>query len=200
MKLYHGKRTRSFRVVWMLEEMGLPYEIEAIPFPPTGNPVLAEVNALTTLPTLVDGAATMTESAAILEYLGRCYGPTPLAPAPDHPSYGDYLNYLHYGEASLAAPLSQVMFTRWSAPEDQKANWTVGNIEAYYVRRAAHLEGVLTGRPYVAGDAFTAADISCGYALRLAGLAGLTKQYGPVLKAYLAALAERPAYIRASAV
>ena len=200
MKVYHGKRTRSFRVVWMLEELGLDYEVVPMPFPSTGNEELAKVNPLTTVPTLVDGEVVMTESVAMLEYIGRRYGPTPLAPPPSDPSYGDYLNYLHYGEASLVAPFSQIMFTRWMAPDDQKENWTAQHLASYFIRRAAHLETVLEGRPYLAGDAFTAADISCGYGLRLAGLAGLTKQYGPVLKAYIATLAERPAYKRASNV
>ena len=87
--LYHCDGARSFRPLWMLEEMGLPYELKMLPFPPR---VLAKeylaINPLGTIPFMVDGETKMTESSGICYYLGTKYGPTPLVVGLDDPAYG----------------------------------------------------------------------------------------------------------------
>src|SRR5471030_3524689 len=77
--LYHCHAARSFRPLWMLEEMGLPYELKMLPFPPrvSAKEYLA-LNPLGTIPFMIDGETKMTESSGICEYLGRRHGPTPL--------------------------------------------------------------------------------------------------------------------------
>lgn len=199
MKLYHSPRSRSVRVLWMLEEMGLPYELLTLPFPATQNPALLDVNPLGTVPVFFDGDVRLIESNAILEYLGRRHGPTPLVPAVTDPSYPAYLDYLHYGESTLAAPLSHLVRTRFIAPEDQKNNWTVRTIGDVFIHRAKDLARVLEGRPYVAGDAFTAADISVSYALVMGTLLRLGDRYPATLREYLERTTGRDAYQRAAA-
>ena len=87
--LYHCDGARSFRPLWMLEEMGLAYELKMLPFPPR---VLAKdylaINPLGTIPFLIDGDTRMTESSGICHYLGVKYGPTPLMVGPDETGYG----------------------------------------------------------------------------------------------------------------
>src|SRR6478609_10990764 len=100
--LYHCAAARSFRPLWTLEELGLPYDLRMLPFPPR---VLAKeylaLNPLGTIPLLLDGDTRMTESAAISQYLVTRYGPSPLAVEPHEPTYGAFLNFLHFGEATL---------------------------------------------------------------------------------------------------
>ena len=106
--LYHCMAARSFRPLWALEELKLSYDLKMLPFPPR---VLARdylaLNPLGTIPLLIDGDTRMTESAAIVQYLAARYGPTPLAVGIDEPDYGAYLNWLHFGEATLTFPQAQ---------------------------------------------------------------------------------------------
>ena len=79
-KLYHCAVARSIRPLWTLEEMGLPYEVEVMPFPPRFfRPGYLDINPLGTVPAMTDGDVNMTESAAMCQYLVDMYGPTPLA-------------------------------------------------------------------------------------------------------------------------
>ena len=114
--LYHCSNARSFRPLWTLEEMELPYELKMLPFPPRAlaRDYLA-LNPLGTIPLLIDGATRMTESAAICQYLVSRHGPSPLAVGVDEPDYGFYLNWLHFGEATLTFP--QTLVLRYSALE-----------------------------------------------------------------------------------
>src|SRR5258706_5243913 len=93
--LYHCDGARSFRPLWMLEELGLPYELKMLPFPPRvfAKEYLA-LNPLGTIPFMVDGETKMTESSGICHYLGTKYGPTPLIVAPDEPAYRAFLNWM----------------------------------------------------------------------------------------------------------
>ena len=120
--LYHCASARSFRPLWALEELGLPYELKMLPFPPRFlKREYLELNPLGTIPLLIDGDTRMTESAAICQYLVSRYGPTPLAVAVDDPAYGAFLNWLHFGEATLTFP--QTLVLRYSRLEpDEKKN------------------------------------------------------------------------------
>src|SRR3954454_10927511 len=178
--------------------MGLPYEIRPVDFPrrledaefmaasPTGS-----------MPAIRDREVRLFESCAILEYLGAKYGPTPLTPTLGHPSYPAYVSLLHFGEASLAAPLNVTVGSRFFAPEDQKQNWGAQFAVDLFVRKSAALVGPLSRSPYLAGEVFTAADISCGYAVGLARFLGCEDRLDPGVRDYAVRLAGRPAFERA---
>jgi glutathione S-transferase len=92
-KLYHCKGARSVRPLWTLEEMGIPYELESMKFPPRFfRENYLDINPLGTVPCLTDGDLTMTESAGICQYLVDCHGPSPLGLTPKDKDYGLYLN------------------------------------------------------------------------------------------------------------
>jgi glutathione S-transferase len=94
--LYHCQDARSFRPLWTLEEMGLPYELKLLPFPPRAlAPDYLTVNPLGTVPTFFDDAMRMTESAAICQYLVTRYGPSPLAVETSEPDFGPFLSWLY---------------------------------------------------------------------------------------------------------
>lgn len=201
-EVWHAPRTRSVRLLWALEEMGLDYELMACSFrDPT--PEFLAVNPALTIPVLRDGDAVITESIAALQYLGGRYGPTPLVVGPDEPGFAEYLQFLILGEAGLAAPLNALIGTAFMAPEDQKRNFTTGVVVSGFVRRLKLVEERLApGRDYLAADRFTFADISVTWTLGVAlnPLLGIEGKVPELLKAYHARMTDRPAYKRAVAV
>jgi glutathione S-transferase len=190
--------SRAVRVIWMLEEMDLPYEVRPLSF--SGLRADAGLQAASPagmLPAIRDGEVALAESVAILEYLAARHGPTPLAPTVGDPHYPQYLQYLHFGEASLAAPLNICIATRHFAPEEHKANWGAQASLRIVVRRCKALTAQLQRTPYLAGEPFTAADISCAYGLHLLRALGEADGLGPVLEDYWDRITARPAYIAA---
>ena len=116
---------RGFRVVWLLEEMGLPYRLRPVDLL-AGVEKDAEylaINPAGFIPAIQDGDVTMVESIAIMEYLMARYGPTPLAPDPHDPAFPAYQQFLHLGEAGLAASMYFVVVSRHLAPEAERRNW-----------------------------------------------------------------------------
>lgn len=193
--VYGTPPTRSMRVIWMLEEMGLPYEVKPVAFETRlQNREFLEASPTGSYPGLRDGDIRLMESCAILEYLGAKYGPTPIVPGPTDPEYPAYISYLHFGEASLSAPLNVTIATRFFAPDDQKQNWGAQHAIEMFIRKSAALAAPLRKSPYVAGNTFTAADISCGFAVDLARFLGFDDRLDATLKDYAARLAQRPAY------
>jgi glutathione S-transferase len=148
------------------------------------------------MPALRDGDARLWESCAILEYLGAKYGPTPLTPRFGDANYPTYISFLHFGEASLSAPMNVTVGCRFFGPEGEKDNFGARLAVDMAVAKSAALIEPLSRAPYLAGD-FTAADISCGWALGLGQWLGFHDRLAPPVQAYLAWLAERPAYQRA---
>jgi len=192
--------TRALRVIWMLEELGLFYETRQVDFRAAAkDPEFMAANPAGLIPAMVDGDVSMAESIAMIQYLASRYGPTPLAPAPEAANYPLYLQFLHFGEASLCGPLNVVVATRFGAPEEHKANWGAQAAADMCVKRTALAVQQLAKTPHMAGQDFTAADISVGYGLHVMGLLGLGDRLDPSLKDYLARVSERPAFKRALA-
>ncbi len=199
MKLWHCSDARSFRVLWALEELGLAYELINLPFPPRwASPDYLAVNPLGTIPFFVDGPATMTESAAICEYLAVRYGAGTLAVAPGDPDYGAWLNWLHHGEATLTFPQTLVFrYLTLEKPEKRQPQ-VAADYRRWFVARTALAEAALgDGRDYLCAGRFTAADISVGYALMFAERLGHLGEVGPGLQAYWARLQQRDGFVRA---
>ena len=198
--LYHCARARSFRPLWTLEEMQLPYELKMLPFPPRAlaKEYLA-INPLGTIPLLIDGDTRMTESAAITQYLVSKYGPTPLAVGVDEPDYGAFLNWLHFGEATLTFPQTLVLRYSEMEPEERRQPQVVADYAKWFLARLRVIETLTATSEYLCAGRFTAADISVGYALLLAQRLGLSAQFGPAVTAYWARLQQRDGYLRAVA-
>jgi len=189
---------RGFRVVWLLEEMGLPYRLRPVDLL-AGVEEDAEflaINPAGFIPALQAGDVTMVESIAIMEYLMGRYGPTPLAPAPHDPAFPAYQQFLHLGEAGLAASIYFVSGARRLAPEAERYNWSARQAMDVFETRLTLVTRQLVRSPYLAGDTFTAADISVTYALQQARRsAGVV--LGETEQAYVARTTGRDAYKRA---
>jgi glutathione S-transferase len=195
--VWGGQTSRSLRVVWVLEEMGLPYRVRQVDMlAAEQDPAFLAVNPADYIPAIQDGAVVMVESIAIMEYLMGRYGPTPLAPGPHDPSFPAYQQFLHLGEAGLATLMMPVIVSRFVAPEAERENWGARWCLQSFQKRLTLVSQRLASSPYLAGEAFTAADISVSYALDLGQrTCGVT--LGDAEQAYLARTRSRDAYKRA---
>jgi glutathione S-transferase len=189
---------RGFRVVWLLEEMGLPYRLRGVDLLAgvENDAEFLAINPGGFIPAIRDGDVTMVESVAIMEYLLARYGPSPLAPDPQDAAFPGYQQFLHLGEAGLAASIYFVSGARNIAPEEERDNWSAGQAMGVFTSRLKLVTQRLARAPYMAGEAFTAADISVGYALQLARK-NVGFEFGEAEQAYMARLAERAGYQRA---
>jgi len=196
--LYHCMSARSFRPLWMLEELGLPYALKMLPFPPRVlDRAYLEVNPLGTVPALFDGEVRMTESAAMCQYLAARAGNTPLNVEPHEAGYGTYLNYLHFGEATLTFPQTLVLRYAHFEPEDRRLPQVAEDYAKWFLARLRSLEPLLLQHDYLVADRFTAADVSVGYALLLAEHLGLKPRFTPAVLAYWERLRSREGFKRA---
>ncbi|KQW63982.1 glutathione S-transferase family protein [Variovorax sp. Root411] len=196
--LYHCVSARSFRALWMLEELGLPYELLMLPFPPR---LLArsylDINPLGTIPLMIDGATRMTESAAICQYLCALSAPTQLQVEPAEEGYGNYLNFLHFGEATLTFPQTLVLRYARFEPDHRRQPTVADDYAKWFLARLRTLEPILAEQQYLCAGRFTAADVSVGYALLLAQHLGLASRFTPAVQAYWQRLQQRAGYDRA---
>ncbi|MFN3857445.1 MAG: glutathione S-transferase family protein [Caulobacter sp.] len=167
---------RGFRVIWLLEEMGLPYRLREVDLlkGAASDPEFMAINPGGFIPALQDGDEVIVESVAILQYLLGRHGPSPLSVEPADPAYGAWLQFLHLGEAGLMGPAFFGWAGRGFGPEGAGDDWTGRlGLEIFQSRRRL-VDRQLEQAPYIAGQAFTAADISVAYALLWARRQGVT--------------------------
>src|SRR5271156_3544164 len=142
---------RGFRVVWLLEEMGIPYRLRPVDLLAGGenDAEFLAVNPAGFIPAIQDGNVTMVESIAIMEYLMARYGPTPLAPDPRDPAFAAYQQFLHLGEAGLAASIFFVLNARNRAPEGERDNWSRRHAQEVFDTRMRLVTRQLATAPYM---------------------------------------------------
>ena len=197
MKLFHCYNSRSMRPLWCLEEMGLDYELEIMPFPPRfEREGYLDINPLGTVPAFTDDGITLTESTGICQYLVQKYGPTPLAVRPDEPGYGDFLNWLYRSDATFTFPLALILRYTKLEPEERMNPQVVEDYTIWFFSRIRAVEAALDGKEFLVADRFTIADIAVGYALHFGMRLGLSERYKPNTTRYLQALLQRPAFKR----
>ena len=199
-ELWHCADARSFRVLWAFEEMGLPYRLHVLPFPPRMlAPEFLQLNPLGTIPLMRDGETAMTESSAIVQYLAARHGPTPLAVTSDEPDYGSWLNWLSFGEATLTFPQTLVFRYRHLEPEPRRVPQAADDYAKWFLSRLRHVDRALEHGEHLCAGRFTGADISVGYALLFARILKLDASWSPALHAYWERISARPAFARAKA-
>jgi glutathione S-transferase len=199
MKLWHCAGSRSLRPLWTLEEMGLDYELEVLPFPPrVFQRDYLEVNPLGTVPYFVDGDTHMTESSAICQYLVDRYQQYEFGLRPEHPQYGDYLNWLHHADATLTFPQTISMRYYYLEPTPEKQG-VADDYAKWFIARLRRLDAHLESNDFLVDNRFTVADIVITYALYFARVLKLDERFQPQTHDYLARMTERPAFARAEA-
>jgi len=194
--VHHLNDSRSQRILWLLEELGLPYEIK--PYQRDAQtrlapPELKKVHPLGKSPVITDGNRTIIESGAIIDYVIRRHGKGRLQPAPETPEYDEYVQWMHYAEGSAMLPLMLNLYTTRlgdaAAPLKPRIDGEIANHLAY-------IDGALKGRQFLLGDTLTGADIQMSFVGEVAGAFGLRAQY-PNLDAWTKRLHERPAFKKA---
>ena len=196
--LHHCVSARSFRPLWMLEEIGLAYELKMLPFPPRVRArAFLEVNPLGTVPALFVEGRRMTESAATCQFLAARHSAGVLDVDVGEADYGAYLNFLHFGEATLTFPQTLVLRYGRFEPPARRQPQVAEDYVRWFLARLRTLEPLLAAQEFICAGRFTAADVSVGYALLLARHVGLHERMAPAVLAYWARLETRPAYRRA---
>jgi glutathione S-transferase len=192
MKLYFAPMTRALRPRWLLEEIGVPYELVTVDVR-AGEGKRAEHLARHPhgrVPALTDGALTLIESSAICMYLADRFADKRLAPEPGTPERGLYYQWMVYAVATAEAPTLELFFKRKPEAELVEARRMFDEVGRY-------VESVLADdRPFILGERFSAADVMLGSVFALAQRAGLTDAL-PSLHAYAQRLVARPAFARA---
>jgi glutathione S-transferase len=195
-KLWHCYNARSLRALWALEEMGLNYEVETMPFPPRfTQPEFLKVNDLGTIPYMIDGETHMTESSGIPLYLVERYDKHEFGLKPEHPEYGDYLNWLFHSDATLTFP--QTVYIRYTIqePAERGLQEAATDYMKWFHARLRRLNKHLKdGREYLVDNRFTIADITIAYALHLGELLKIDENYKPHVRDYLNRMRARPAF------
>ncbi len=198
MKLYHCAGSRSVRIRWLLEELGVDCELHEMPF--TMEALQSEdylrVSPLGRVPTLVDGELVMHESVAIAQYILETYADGRLQPAVGTPERGRFLDWMHYAEASLMVPMAtfirQLVFT----PEGKRDEVALATAREKYAQLIVPVEEVLADRDYLLGE-FSAADCMLGYTVFLSAYVRVLDDATPNVQAYFARCRARPAWERA---
>lgn len=195
-ELFHSVSARSFRPLWVLEELGLEYVLHMLPFPPRMlKREFLETNPLGTVPAMRVGNTLMTESVAIAEYLAtQAPAGAALRVDPGEEDWPAYLNHLHYGEATLTFPQTLVLRYRHFEPPEKRNPQVAADYERWFLARLRMLDTQLESRRYLCAGRFTLADVSVGYALMLAEHLGLLPALPPRVQAYWHALQSRPSF------
>jgi len=211
--LHHLNNSRSQRVLWMLEELGIPYQIERYQRDAKtmlAPPALRRIHPLGKSPVISDDQQVLAESGVIIEYLAQRYGDGKFAPRVESADYWRYQYFMHYAEGSLMPPLLlKLVFNKigstpmpfFAKPIVQavikKTNQQF--ISPQLKLHLAFLESELAQRTWFAGAQFSAADIQMSFPLEAAAARGGLDQRYPNLSAFLARIHARPAYQRALA-
>lgn len=197
--IIHLGNSRSDRLIWLLEELGHPYEIQTFERDPKTQRAPAEMKALhpfAKAPMLRDGDRVLIESGAIFEYVMARYGDAGLVPKTQDPDWPDYIQWLHFAEGSAMLPilLDHFQAAGLAGPpgESALAAMARSGIDQLY----AYLESVLSEREWLAGDRFTAADVMMGWVVEVVDKRGEIDPY-PEMQRYVKAIRARPAYQRA---
>jgi glutathione S-transferase len=206
--VHHLNNSRSQRVLWLLEELGVPYEVkryERDPKTMLAPPALLAVHPLGKSPVITDDGVTMAESGAIIEHLVDTYGAGRLIPAKGTPERRRYTYWLHYAEGSAMPPLllklifDRVATTPMPWPFSAMARRIAGSVKSAFIepqlqRHLDFMESELAAKPWFAGDDFTAADIQMSFPLEAArSRAGLVAGR-PKLVDFLSRIQGRSAY------
>ena len=197
-KVHHLNSSRSHRVLWLLEELEIPYEIVSYKRDLTTRlapPELKDIHPLGKSPVVTDDDLVVAESGAIIEYLCKVHGKGRLWPADKSPQWVEHAHWMHFSEGSAMLPFMLSLYVRMlgegGAPLQPR-------IDSEITNHLSYMEGALAGRQFFTGGQLSAADIHLSFVLEGANVSGRLADY-PRLKDFISRMHERPAYKRAIA-
>jgi glutathione S-transferase len=194
MKVYYAPQSRAVRTVWLLEEIGLSYELERFTLgqKEMRGPQYTALNPNGRVPTLVDGDTTITESTAIAQYLAARYAPE-LAPGAAAPNFASYLQWLHYAEGMIMPPINNYVVETILLPPERRNDEVAARALKLLNRTLGAVEAHMEGREFLAGE-FTIADTITGHAVIMSRRLGANFEQLPNLASYADRLEARPAF------
>ncbi len=194
--LYHAPNSRSVRVYATLEELGLQYEVKHLKFPEdVRSDAYRKINPLARVPALADGGTSLFESGAIIQYLLARYGRGRLEPSVSSEDFPVYLQWFHCAEATFLPPVSDLIQHTMVLPEDERVPGVIPWSQKRIRANLDVLETAVSGGGFLAGGAFSAADIMMAYTLHLVKLVQLFDANDhPNIGAWLTKIESRPAW------
>ena len=198
LKLHFAPNSRAGRIVWLLEELELPYELNRMEFHPSQlkSDEHRARHPLGRVPVLEDGDVLIYESGAIVEYILERHRNGGLKPAVEAPEFPAYLQWFHYCEGMVMPPINTIVVQTILLPPDRRDEVALGQARRLLTKSLQPVDETLDGKDYLIGD-FSAADIMLGHACYMANRNGCVTDEMTNLKAYVERIAARPAFDKA---
>lgn len=196
--LHFAPNSRAGRILWLLEELGLPYELNKMAFHPKDlkSDDHRARHPLGRVPVLDDGDVSIYESGAIVEYILERHKNGGLKPAVADAMYPEYLQWFHYCEGMTMPPINTIVVHTLLLPPERRDETVLGQAQRLLTKALAPVEEALAGRDYLIGD-FSGADIMLGHSIFMANRMGCVTDDMPNLKAYVGRITARPAFDKA---
>lgn len=198
LKLHFAPNSRAVRSLWLLEELGLEYELNRMDFHPKDlkSDAHRARHPLGRIPVLEDGDTVIWESGAIADYILEKHKNGGLKPTPDSPNFAKYLQWFHYCEGMVMPPINTIVVHTILLPPERRDETVLGQAQRLLARAVQPIEEDMAGKDYLAGD-FSAADTMLGHSVLMAERMQIVNDEHPNLKAYTARLKARPALQKA---
>lgn len=198
LKLHFAPNSRAVRTLWLLEELGLPYELNRMEFHPKDlkSDEHRQRHPLGRIPVLEDGDITIWESGAIADYILERHKNGGLKPSPDAPNFPEFLQWFHYCEGMVMPPINTIIVHTILLPPERRDETALGQAQRLLAKAIQPIEEAMVGKEYLAG-AFTAADTMLGHSIMMSQRLGVLTDDHPNLQAYIERLKARPALQKA---
>ena len=198
LKVHFVAGTRAGRVVWLLEELGLEYEVNIMPFTQEGlkSPEHRSRHALGRVPVLEDGEISIFESGAIIDYVLERHKNGGLKPSSDSSEFPFYLQWYHYCEGMVMPPMNQIVVQSILLPPDRRDETVLNQAKSLLTKSLAPVNENLSDKDYLIGD-FSAADLMLGHSCFMANRLGCVSEEMQNIKDYVARINARPAFQKA---
>ena len=198
LKLHFAPNSRAGRIVWLLEELELPYELNRMDFHPKDlkSDEHRARHPLGRVPVLDDGDVSLFESGAIIEYVLERHKNGGLKPAVDSPMFPEYLQWFHYCEGMVMPPVNTIVVHTLLLPPEKRDETALGQAQRLVTRALAPVNEALAGRDYLIGD-FSAADLMLGHAVFMSNRLGCVNDEMANIKEYIGRIEQRPAFQKA---
>lgn len=198
LKLHFAPNSRAGRIMWLLEELELPYELNRMDFNPKDlkSDEHRARHPLGRVPVLDDDDVSIYESGAIVEYVLERHKNGGLKPAGDSPLFPEYLQWFHYCEGMVMPPVNTIVVQTLLLPPDRRDETVLGQAQRLLTKALAPVDEALAGRDYLIGD-FSGADIMLGHACFMSNRLGCVPDEMANLKGYVERIAARPAFDKA---
>ena len=202
MKLYYARNSRAVRVAWLLEELGLSYEIESFELGSSDmrSDTYRALHPMGRVPTLVDGDITLYESGAILQYLLAKYGAGRFIPDVNSAAFAANLQWFHYAEGMIMPPMNTIVVETILLPPERRNEVNVKRATKLLGQMLTSVEQQLEGKTFLLGEHLLAADFMTGHAVIMAKRLGADFSDKPNLLHYGEHLSQRPAFQTASSL